>query len=315
MLYIDVKCFETFRCIAGRCPDTCCAGWEVDLDENTAEKYFSLPGALGQEIRENICTEDGYTFFRLSAGRCPFLNEKNLCRIILEQGDGCLSVTCREHPRFWDEYGVRQETCLAISCPEAARLLLSQPFSLVVRETQEPEILEDAPDEGLFTELLSLRDELFFVARQSIPMEARLGQLAKTVSTRLPEEKSLSGYLSMMKGLEFTDDRLPRLLDRTLEALPSESVLSRRYQQYNMEAENLLLYFLYRYVLRAVWDGLVLEPVLFSLYSLQAIFAMAEAMDAPFPEALTEAAVRYSREVEHSPENIDAIYEFLTGNS
>lgn len=311
MLYVDVKCFKAFRCIAGECPDTCCAGWEVDLDEETTEVYRSMSGALGQEIRSNICTEDGYTFFKLSNGRCPFLNEKNLCRIILEKGEEYLSVTCREHPRFWEEYGVRQETCLAISCPEAARLLFSQPFSLVVRETDAPDSLEDMPEEALFEALLSLRDELFSLVREELPMVERLRLLEETVAKPDRSHKSLSAFLSMLEELEFTDERLPRLLRRTLETLPTERTLSMRYGQYNMEAENLLLYFLYRYVLRAVWDGFVLEPVLFSVYSLQAIFAMAEAADAPFSEALRDCAMIYSREVEHSLENLQHIYDFL----
>ena len=29
--------YEKFACIAGACEDTCCAGWEIDLDEETYE--------------------------------------------------------------------------------------------------------------------------------------------------------------------------------------------------------------------------------------------------------------------------------------
>ena len=124
MTEIFLSCFASFRCIAGACPDTCCAGWEVDLDEDTLRRYHQLPGALGNEIRSAICQEDDYTFFRLKNGQCPFLNKEKLCRLILALGEDSLSVTCREHPRFWEEYGNTRETCLSISCPEAARLLL-----------------------------------------------------------------------------------------------------------------------------------------------------------------------------------------------
>lgn len=117
MTEVFLSCFHSFQCIAEACPDTCCAGWEVDLDEDAAARYQALPGALGEEIRSAICREDGYTFFRLKNGQCPFLNKEKLCRLILELGEDVLSVTCREHPRFWEEYGMRRETCLSISCP------------------------------------------------------------------------------------------------------------------------------------------------------------------------------------------------------
>lgn len=63
---------------------------------------------LGEEIRSAICQEDEYTFFRLKDGQCPFLNKEKLCRLILGLGEDVLSVTCREHPRFWEEYGARR---------------------------------------------------------------------------------------------------------------------------------------------------------------------------------------------------------------
>lgn len=318
MLNIFVKCFEDFRCIAGACPDTCCAGWEVDLDEATAEKYEALPGPLGQELRSHIRREDGYTFFQMTGARCPFLNEKNLCRIILEQGEDCLSVTCREHPRFWDEYGIRQETCLSISCPEAARLLFSQPFSLVVRETDAPDCPEDMPDPEFFESLLDFRAQLFSAARQPIPFSQRLDALCAMVQSprpgAAPEEPDTLALLDMMQKLEFTDDRLPGLLTRTQNNPPPEAALPELYQANLMEAENLLLYFLYRYVLRAVWDGQVFAPVRFSVHAVKAIFTVAAAMEQPFPEALLQSAVLFSREVEHSPENLEAIYDFLTGD-
>lgn len=63
--------------------------------------------------------------------------------MILGLGEDVLSVTCREHPRFWEEYGARRETCLSISCPEAARLLLEEPLELCEKETDDPRCRED----------------------------------------------------------------------------------------------------------------------------------------------------------------------------
>ena len=78
-----------------------------------------------------------------------------------------------------------------------------------------------------------------------------------------------------------------------------------------MEAENLLLYFLYRYVLRAVWDGLVLEKVLLAVYMVEAIFLLAAGMSGDLRENMVQCAILFSREIEHSPDNLEKVYEFL----
>ena len=46
--------FEEFRCLAGACPHTCCAKWEVVIDEATAQRYEKVPGALGEKLRSAL---------------------------------------------------------------------------------------------------------------------------------------------------------------------------------------------------------------------------------------------------------------------
>jgi lysine-N-methylase len=59
---------------------------------------------------------------------CPLLTSERLCRIHAELGEGMLSYVCSTYPRIVHEFGggVR-ETALALSCPEAARLVLLNP--------------------------------------------------------------------------------------------------------------------------------------------------------------------------------------------
>ena len=35
--YVDN--YQDFQCIADRCPKTCCAGWQIEIDEETLERY------------------------------------------------------------------------------------------------------------------------------------------------------------------------------------------------------------------------------------------------------------------------------------
>ena len=31
--------YKEFSCIAGACPDTCCAGWQIVIDDKSLKKY------------------------------------------------------------------------------------------------------------------------------------------------------------------------------------------------------------------------------------------------------------------------------------
>ena len=39
--------FEKFRCIADKCPDSCCRGWDVVVDDETNEFYKTVGGEFG----------------------------------------------------------------------------------------------------------------------------------------------------------------------------------------------------------------------------------------------------------------------------
>ena len=49
--------FERFQCSASDCTDNCCIGWEIDIDERTAERYKKVPGELGQKLKDRILRE------------------------------------------------------------------------------------------------------------------------------------------------------------------------------------------------------------------------------------------------------------------
>ena len=75
--------YKNFKCIAGECTDTCCAGWDVDVDKESYKQYRRVIGSFGNKLRSvMVPSEDGGCTFTLKEGRCPFLNKKNLCEII-----------------------------------------------------------------------------------------------------------------------------------------------------------------------------------------------------------------------------------------
>lgn len=114
--------YNSFKCIADKCSNSCCVGWEIGVDGDTANKYASLGGELGDEIRAHLCDD---VIEMCDDGRCPFLDRNGLCRIISAMGEDYTSVICREHPRFYHRVGQRVEGGLGLSCEEACRIILS----------------------------------------------------------------------------------------------------------------------------------------------------------------------------------------------
>ena len=123
--------FDTFRCIAEHCPDSCCKEWDVQVDPEFAAYYRGLPGALGDRLRSVLKDEDGETYMVIEDGRCPMWREDGLCRLQAELGEQALCKTCREFPRLTHDYGDFLELGLEMSCPEAARLLLAEDWQTV----------------------------------------------------------------------------------------------------------------------------------------------------------------------------------------
>ena len=123
--------YKVFSCIASACPDSCCHEWEVQVDAESAARYRSLEGELGDALRSYLYDEDGETYLRNEHGRCPMWRADGLCRIQAEQGHDELCTVCRQFPRLRHDYGDFLELGLELSCPEAARLILETPLELV----------------------------------------------------------------------------------------------------------------------------------------------------------------------------------------
>ena len=122
--------YKKFKCIADQCTHSCCIGWEIDIDGETAELYQALAGDVGDRIRQGIRTgEDGACFALRPDGRCPNLDDRGLCRIIAELGEDWLCDICREHPRFYNRIGDRMECGVGASCEAAAALILSEEYA------------------------------------------------------------------------------------------------------------------------------------------------------------------------------------------
>ena len=137
-LLIQPEYSEKFRCIGPACEDSCCVGWNVDIDKATYEKYQTIPaGPLRVLIDANIVRlqagPDGKKplgFARINmppSMECPFHNAERLCQIQMEHGESYLSHICASYPRTTLAIDKLSEMTLTLSCPEACRLVLLNP--------------------------------------------------------------------------------------------------------------------------------------------------------------------------------------------
>ena len=159
MKYHKPSFFDQFKCIGSACTDTCCAGWEIEVDETTAQGYLAEKGAFGDRLRREIGSEPGEYFFKLKNNRCPFLNKENLCDIFINLGEDRLCDIFREQPSFYNWFGDYTEVGLGLCCEEAERLLFSDSKSLTFVEEVTQDEEQDYSDEDEYTDASDLLDD------------------------------------------------------------------------------------------------------------------------------------------------------------
>lgn len=162
MYYRKPQYYDNFTCTADRCPATCCAGWQIVIDEKSLEKYNHVQGEFGIRLQKSIDWEEGV--FHQYNRRCAFLNEENLCDLYRELGAESLCDTCRLYPRHIEEFEEVREFSLSLSCPVAAEMILGQKepvrFLEETDEVLEEEDYEDF-DSILYDWLEEAREVLF----------------------------------------------------------------------------------------------------------------------------------------------------------
>ena len=122
-LIVTPKFYTEFACIAGKCPDTCCKDWDIVVDDETIDFYRSTGD---NDLISRLKTDDdGDTVIQFDNGVCPFLNGNKLCGIQLKYGGERICKTCREFPRITQDYTEFEERMLTFACPESARMMMS----------------------------------------------------------------------------------------------------------------------------------------------------------------------------------------------
>ena len=387
MIFRVPSYYDKFRCIADKCQDSCCIGWEIDIDEDTAEYYRSVEGSFGKRLKEHMVTdEEPVTHFTLREnGWCPFLNEHKLCDICIKLGEEALSEVCTEFPRFTMEYENVREKVLSLSCEEVGRLVFSNPEKITWSEREvceafvelyDGEALDEMADDdeedcelwaeaseleqirAEATAILQNRSKPVFVRAaeylcycermqlalyapdRSVPLavdgvadERALLAVDGVADERVllevgsePDESQTQAYEDFLARLDSYDrlevldgtwEQVKRDLRDTFTAdnyLTSQRAFLENQREREYEYEHLLVYFTHRYFMRAYYDANIREKAQFAVTSVLMIRDMDVMRYLKNQGTFTLAdriinAKIYSKEVEHSEENMEILSE------
>lgn len=368
MRYLKPHYYDKFVCTAGDCPDSCCAGWQIVIDEASLERYGNEKSEFGTRLRNSIDWVE--ECFYQNNRRCAFLNEENLCDMYIEAGSGMLCDTCRRYPRHIEEFEGMREVSLSLSCPEAARIILSRKdpvtFRTFEKETAE-ETYEDF-DYFLFSALMDTRDYLLTVLQdRSVPVRYRMAKLLvcthdfqlavnkqelfswETIRARHEQSGFSSAFRKKISDRCFPDmDRVDLMKQIWKTIVPKLEVLSPdwtsflkdtlvslyhtcpeeasymellldfqdTFPEWQVQKEQLLVYWLYTYFCGAVYDENIFAKgkmaVICTLFIEELILGLyGRKREKLEPGDLVSVCYRFSRELEHSDQNLNTLEELL----
>ena len=274
--------YKEFSCIAGSCPDTCCAGWQIVIDNKTLKKYQHFKGPFHNRLHNDIDWKEHV--FRQYNRRCAFLNEENLCDIYTEAGPKMLCDTCRNYPRHIEEFEGLREISLSLSCPEAARILLSQ------KEKVHSRMNTSDTSKDLFKNMW------------------------KTI---VPEMEVLRPGWK-----EFLKERLDSLYISSGENdyIYQKSEFDFYCQDWQIQEEQLLVYWIYTYFCGAVYDDEIFTKVKMAVVCTLFIHELDVGTYLKNEHhfnlnAQIQICYQFSRELEHSDLNLNKFQELMSENN
>ena len=368
MIYTKPDYYKEFTCIASECPDTCCSGWQIVIDDEYLKKYKSGTSFPDIDMRKYVDFKEG-VFKQSPDRRCAFLREDNLCKLCYEYGEVSLCRTCHMYPRHIEEFeNVREET-LSVSCPEVAKILLTRetPVKFITEEDDTEEEYDDF-DIMMYSTLCDARDVMLDVLQnRSIPIDVRAAMvlgLSNDMDKRLERGEfftisELLGYVVTSEALDKSIEKVDAFINDkkkvyeymnrkfkklfTLEPIgydwinlytESEHILYKKGEEYytewsekfdtfmkskelsfDIQLEQILVYFVFTYFCGAVYDSEIYGKGKLCVYS---AYYIKELLKAAFirnggtisEEEIQDLVLRYSRELEHSDDNLMRIEKF-----
>lgn len=295
--------YKNFKCIAGDCPDSCCQGWEVDADSDSLEYYKTLDNSLEIKKRiDSVLSKDEFdnTIFTLAPKkRCPFLNDENLCDMHIAIGGEHTPYTCRTFPRFIYDFGATREIGISFSCPVASDMMYNtESFDFETEVNSDLPTLNDIDAEKYFL-LYKGRAEAYKIAKdKNKSIRERLNDL---LDLGVLLQEKLFPYDEGRDDIAFFDVfKNPELINP--EWKEKVEYFSLKQVSDTQSNENILMYFLYKYLMQAVYDDDALSKIKMAVLGVL--------INTYFGEDSWTVHL-WSKETEHSQYNMDRYKKLL----
>lgn len=307
--------YKKFNCLADKCSETCCQGWEIDVDEKTQQRYGEVPGEFGEVLKAGI--KDGHIALTKD-NYCPFLTKNNLCGVYVNVGPDAMCDICREHPRFVEVYGDLREQGVGLACEEAVRLLLTETGPLQFECGKDSEPGEGIPEDALEARdaILEEREQMFMLlAAEEIPLKERFHKLldfavevsgcdegaevdgdeipADNDGDEIPADENSEkltdvALLETWKEVLMEGESLGKNWDnavallRKKEFVPEHSTCGTAFLT-SEESSRTVAYALFRYYEKSLFDGDSLSKVQFSLFFVLVLLAFGDEIADAYP--------------------------------
>ncbi len=301
--------YNSFKCLAGACKNSCCIGWEIDIDEKTLSEYKSIPGDFGKRLKDSIDFTAPTPCFKLDESeRCPFLNQSGLCDIILMLGEDSICNICTDHPRFRNFFSERIEMGLGLCCEACAAIILSNKEKVrLIEEDNEAHSCEITEHDQIF---LNFRAKIFNLLQdRSLTIDERVQAMLSACGSTLPD-KSIGEWTGIFSSLEQLNPAWGELLEE-LKCTNSSDLDFSFGDDINTAFEQLMVYLTYRHL----WDAYETDriPACAAFVALSYMFlrALAALKEKCSIDYLVDVCRLYSCEIEYSEDNMSTLFDLL----
>lgn len=298
--------YSQFKCVAGECKHTCCAGWEMCIDSDSIKKYQAEKSDFSQILNNGINYKKSK--FRVDKkGRCVFLNDKGLCEIIINLGEESLCQVCRDHPRFRSYFNDRIETGIGFSCPQGAKIILSSNEDIKPILISDDKI-EESLDFDQINVLKFRQSILDIVQDKNISINDKINGVLK-MSKASFSQQDFKKLLKLFSSFERCDKewtiRLKKIKKRpfTKETAQTLAPYCQRFLENSF----------YRHLSDAedtMWVRARAISCVFSWWIIKSIIEQEQALGEADFDLIVDVVRAYSTEVEYSKTNLDKLYAF-----
>ena len=342
------KFYDSFKCLGGNCPHTCCQGWGVDIDKNTLARYKNVDGLYGAKLKQILANHK--QFFKVGSS-CPFLDKDGLCDIQKNLGESYLCDVCKKFPRVEYTYGNVVEHNLSPACIAVAEMILNDGMELIEKDTDKIISTYSTFDTKFYPYMIKARN-LIFEALNTLSFDnavmyilnfgeylqghfrvyskldevidsykQKMGSFNESFSGKVSQKcmiKTIKEYLKLDMLTPYIKDKLMAALKLIYDGrIKTKDVvdLFNKYRDVN-QFRNLTNYYIYKYFLRSVYDYSMCSRIKFSVYTtfVLILLTLFESYTSGHIDknAIAKNLEMMSREIEHNEDNIKKLNKFFT---